>query len=151
MRIFFSLLPQDTSTAEDVMEEMVNFFNTEGIRWENACVVCTDEAPATFGSKSGFRAKVKELAQGKLTHCIFHPMPYHARYSLSLKKVLKLVIELANFMKAGNLVCRLFKERCKDMNAGHEMLLFHTAVRWRCKRNILRRIISWMFRENVTK
>ena len=42
-----------------------------------------------------------------------------------------------NFIKAGSLNTRQFKELCKDMNAMHEILLFHTAVRWLSKGNVL--------------
>ena len=42
-----------------------------------------------------------------------------------------------NFIKAGSLNTCQFKDLCKDMNAMHKTLLFHTAVHWLLKGNIL--------------
>ena len=47
-----------------------------------------------------------------------------------------------NFTKAGSLNTRQFKELCEDMNAMHEILLFHTAVRWLSKGNVLHRVFE---------
>ena len=47
-----------------------------------------------------------------------------------------------NFIKAGSLHTRQFKELCKDMNAMHEILLFHTAVRWLSKGNVLNHVFE---------
>ena len=92
--------------------------------------------------KKSFTKKVKKLApKAKCTHCFIH------RYALSsktlptaLKSILDLVVKIVNFIKAGSLHTRQFKELCKDMNAMHEILLFHTAVRWLSKGNVLARI-----------
>ena len=46
-----------------------------------------------------------------------------------------------NFIQAGSLNRRQFKELCKDMNAMHEILLFHTAVHWLSEDNVL----NWLF------
>ena len=89
-----------------------------------------------LGSRSGFVKKVKELApEAKSTHCFIH------RYALAsktlptaLKNVLDLVAKIVNFIKAGSLNTRQFKEFCKDMNAMHETLHFHTVVRLVFKR-----------------
>ena len=47
-----------------------------------------------------------------------------------------------NFIEADSLGTRQFKELCKDMNAMHEILLFHTAVRWLSKDNVLNRVFE---------
>ena len=61
-----------TATAQDVMDSISEFFETEGMQWEKLCGVCTDGAPAMLGSKSGFRMKVKEKSQVKGVHCTIH-------------------------------------------------------------------------------
>ena len=53
------------------------------------------------------------------------------------KNVLDLVVKIVNFIKAGSLNTCQFKELCKDMNVIHEIFLFHTAVRWLSKGNVL--------------
>ena len=52
-----------------------------------------------------------------------------------------------NFIKAESLHTRQFKELCKDMNATHEILLFHRAVRWFSKGNVLNRNFAFPHRE----
>lgn len=129
-KFLFSTTLDTRTTAEDVMEKMVQFFDAGGIQWENVCGVCTDGAPAMLGSKSGFQAKVKRLApQAKGTHCMIHRYALSRKtLPLSLKKVLEIVIMIVTFIKAGDFNSPLFKELCRNMNAEHEMLLFHTAV-----------------------
>ena len=92
-----------------------------------------------LGSRSGFVKKVKELAsEAKITHCSIQ------RYALAsktlptaLKNVLDLVLKIVNFIKAGSLNTRQFKEFSKEMNAMHKPLLFHTAVHWFSRGNVL--------------
>ena len=95
-----------------------------------------------LGSQSGFQKQVKELApEAKGTHSFIH------RYALAsktlpaqLKDVLNSVVKIVNFIKAGGLSSRQFKQLCRDMNSTHETLLFHTAVRWLSKGNVLNRV-----------
>ena len=47
-----------------------------------------------------------------------------------------------NFIKAGSINTRQFKELCKDMNAMHEVLLFQTAARWLLKGNVPNRVLE---------
>ncbi len=53
---------ETTTTAEDVMEKLSSFFKANGIPWENCCGVCTYNASAMMGSKSGFQKSVKDVA-----------------------------------------------------------------------------------------
>ena len=133
-----------TTTSVDIMGKMKTFFKAQGLQWENVCGVCTDGAPAMLRSRSGFTKKVKELVpKAKGTHCFFHR---YALFSKTLptasKSILDLVVKIVNFIKAGSLHTRQFKELCKDMNAMHEILLFHTAVRWLSKGNVLNRVFE---------
>ena len=124
------------------MEKMKTFFEAAGLQWEDVCGVCTDGAPAMFGSRSGFQKKAKELApEAKGTHCFIHRYA-HASKTLptALKNVLDWVVKIVNFIKAGNLNTCQFKQLSKDMNAMHETLLSHTAVRWLSKSNVLNRV-----------
>ena len=97
-----------------------------------------------MGSRSGFTKKVKELApKARGTHCFIN------RYALAsktlpsaLKNILDLVVKIVNFIKAGSLNTHQFKELCKDMKAMHKILLFHTAVHWLSKGNVLNRVFE---------
>ena len=84
-----------TATAQDVMDSISEFFETEGLQWGKLCGVCMDGALAMLGSKSAFQMKVKEKSyQVKGVHCMIH------RYALacktlpsSLKNVLNSVVK----------------------------------------------------------
>ena len=68
-----------TATAQDVMDNISELFETEGLQWEKLFGVCTDEARAMLGRKSGFQIKAKEKSpQVKGVHCM--------TYSFDLKK-----------------------------------------------------------------
>ena len=67
-----------TTTAQDVMDSISTFFETEGLQWEKLCGVCTGGAPAMLGAKSGFQTKVKlKSPQVRGVHCMITSL--HAR------------------------------------------------------------------------
>ena len=97
-----------------------------------------------WAARSGFVKKVKELApEAKGTHYFIHRYaPTSKTLPTELKNVLDSVVKIVNFIKAGSLKTCQLKELCKDMNATHETLLFHTAVRWLSKGNVLNRVFE---------
>ena len=133
-----------TTTRADIMGKMKTFFEAHGLQWEDVCGVCTDGLPAMLGCRSGFTKKVKELApEAKGTHCFIHRYAFASKtLPTALKNILHLMVKIVNFIKAGSLNTRQFKEFCKDMNAMHEVLLFHTAARWLSKGNVLNRVFE---------
>uniref|UniRef100_A0A0P4VR47 Uncharacterized protein n=1 Tax=Scylla olivacea TaxID=85551 RepID=A0A0P4VR47_SCYOL len=54
--LFCEPLEQSTK-GEDVMQKLTEFFESEGLDWDNLCGICTDGAPAMLGSQSGFVTK----------------------------------------------------------------------------------------------
>ena len=59
-----------TTKAKDVMAKIKHFFDKENISWASLCGVCTDDAPAILGAKSGFQMLVKNKAPNLVTtHC----------------------------------------------------------------------------------
>ncbi len=124
------------------MEKLSSFFKASRIPWENCCGVCTDGAPATMGSKSGFQKRVKEVApSAKGVHCMIH------RFALASKtlpdepcKIQEAVVKCVNFVKAGDLNSRFFQSLCRDMDSKHEALLFYSKVRWLSKGSIVNRV-----------
>ena len=71
--ILFCSPLQNTTRAVDILQKMDDYFKTWNLKWENLCSVCTDEAPAIIGARSGFAQRVKELAPGATSvHCMIH-------------------------------------------------------------------------------
>ena len=97
-----------------------------------------------LGFQSGFTKKVKELApEAKGTHSFIHRYAFASKtLPTAFKNILDLVVKIVKFIKADSLNTHQFKELCKDMNAMHEILLFHTAVRWISKDNVLNRVFE---------
>lgn len=52
------------------------------------------------------------------------------------------VIELVNYIKSNALHTSLFKVLCKDMDAEHQTLLYHTNVCWLSRSNVTARVFS---------
>ena len=122
---------------------MVNyFFKQRGLKWENLRGCPTDGAPAMLGRKSGFRARVMEVSPHvKFLHCMIH------RFALSCKvllaefvDVLSLVIKMVNNVKGSAVNRRLFKILCEGIGADHNVLLFHSNVRWLSRGNVTKRV-----------
>ena len=97
---------------------MVNsFFKQHDLKWENLRGCTMDGAPAMLGRKSGFRARVMEVASHvKFLHCMIH------RFALSCKvfpaeffDILSLVTKMVNNVKGSALNSRLIKILCKDL------------------------------------
>ena len=95
-----------TTKGDDIFQMVSNsFFKQHGLKWENLRICTTDRAPAMLGQKSGFRARVMEVAPYvKFLHCMIH------RFALSCKvlpvkffDVLSLVIKMVNNVKGSAL------------------------------------------------
>ena len=97
-----------TTTAQDVMDSISTFFETEGLQWEKLCGVCTDGAPAMLGAKSGFQTKVKlKSPQVRGVHCMIH------RYALACK-TLPLLKGRAEFCDKNS---QLYQEECCHLSS----------------------------------
>ncbi|CAM1298524.1 Uncharacterised protein r2_g811 [Pycnogonum litorale] len=142
---FLFCVPLETTTkATDVLEKVSTFFEAENIRWESVCGCCTDGAPAMLGAKSGFQTLVKRLSPGVSgIHCMIHRQALASKtLPNALATVLDETVQIVNFIKGGGLNSRLFKKLCGDMDADHQVLLFHTNVRWLSKGNVTRRVFE---------
>jgi hypothetical protein len=49
--------------GEDIFQLVDNFFKEYALEWTNCLAVCTDGATSTFGSRTGFCARVEEESQ----------------------------------------------------------------------------------------
>jgi len=95
-----------------------------------------------LGNKSGFAHLVKKEAPNVIvTHCFLHRHALATKtLPTSLKEVLSIVIKTVNFIRSRALNHRLFKTLCQEMNAEHEVLLYHTEVHWLSRGQVLKRI-----------
>ena len=128
--LFCSALETNTK-ATDIFEKVSSFFESEDLEWKNLAGCCTDGAPAMSGCHSGFQTLVKQLAfTSKGVYCMLHRQALACKtLPDSIQTVLKQMIQIVNFIKAGALNFRVFKKLCSDMDADHLVLLYHTQTR----------------------
>lgn len=132
-----------TTKAVDVLAMLNGFFDRHDFNWKQKLhSICADGAPAMLGNKSGFAQLVKKDAPHILvTHCFLHRHALATKtLPRSLKEVLSIVIKTVNFIRSRALNHRLFKTLCQEMSAEHEVLLYHTEVRWLSRGQVLKRI-----------
>ncbi|XP_067949769.1 protein FAM200C-like [Watersipora subatra] len=134
----------ETTTAADVMNLVSDFFSKEHLDWGKLIGVCTDGAPAMLGCRAGFAQLVKEKNPLEVsTHCFIHRQALAAKtLPKGLQEHLSSVIKVVNFIKGSALQTCLFHKLCKDMDAVHSSLLFHTEVRWLSKGSMLLRFFN---------
>ena len=120
------------------------FFFLNKLSWSKLIGVCTDGAPAMISSKSGLLSLVKQknpAVQG--THCMIHKAALVSKtIPMRLHEHMFVIIKVVNFVKISALNTRLFSQLCKEMDADHTALLYHTKVRWPSKGNMLSRVFE---------
>ena len=106
---------------------ITDFFEETGLIWNKLEGVCTNGGPNMLGSRSGWVALVKQKQPSvRGTHCMIHT---EALASKTLPKNLHAdLVVIINITKRSVINTRLFYELCKDMDAEHTVLLFHTQV-----------------------
>lgn len=103
----------NTSGCE-IFKILNNFFEKEGLTWDNCIDVCTDGAKRHSNS-----------------HCIFHRQALVIKkMPIPLKNVLDEAVKIINFVKSQPLSTRLFTILCEDMGGIHKALFYHTEVIW---------------------
>ena len=104
-----------TATGADIFN-VVDNFQQQGINWENCVSLCTDGAPAMFGARHCFTARVSQINPSvQVVHCLLHRENLAAQHlSLDLAAVMKEVVGVVNFIKASPVNSRLFEQLCVD-------------------------------------
>ena len=140
---------ETTSKAVDVFQMLIDNFDKTELSRSKLVGVCTDGAPAMIGANSGSISLVKQknpAVQG--THCMIHKAALVSKtIPKRLHEHMSVVIKVVSYVKSSALNTRLFSKLCKDMDADHTALLYHTQVRWLSKGNMLSRIFE--LREEV--
>jgi len=133
-----------TTKGEGIFKMVQSFFDQHGLEW-GALTGCTsDGAPAMLGVKSGFKARVLEVAPHVIfTHCMIH------RFALPCKVLpeelrceLSQVIKIVNHIKGSGLNSRLFKLICEELGSNDSVFLYHANVRWLSRGNVVKRVFE---------
>ena len=128
---------ETTSKAADVFQVLSEFFDKTELSWSKLVGVCTDGAPAMIGANSRLVSLVKEKNPA-IQHCMIHKAALVSKtISKKLHEHLSVVIKVVSYVKSSALNTRLFSKLCKDMDANHTALLYHTQVHWLSKGNML--------------
>ena len=126
---------ETTSNAVDVFQMLIDFFDKTELSWSKLVGACTDGAPAMIGAQFGLISLVKQknpAIQG--IHCMVHKAALVSKtIPRRLHEHMSVVIKVVNYVKSSALNTRLFSKLCKDMDADHSALLYHTQVRWLSK------------------
>ena len=96
--------------------------------WSKLVGICTDGTPAMIGANSGLVSLVKQKNPTiQETHCMIHKAALVSKtIPKRLHEHLSVVIKIVNYVKSSALNTRLFSKLCKDMDANHTALLYHT-------------------------
>ena len=133
----------ETAKASDLFQKVNNFFVKQNFDWKKKIgSICTDGAPAMLGNKSGFAALVKKEASNvTVSHCILHRHALAAKsLPLTLKEILSYCVKMVNFIRSLSINHRLFKALCRELGSDHEVLLYHSEVRWLFRDEILKQL-----------
>jgi hypothetical protein len=131
-----------TTKGADVFKMVDDFFTDKELNWNTVYGSCTDGAPAMLGVRSGFKAKINEVAPNVFSvHCMIHREALAAKTLPDiLKNVMQQVIRMVNHIKSSALNTRLFRKFCRGMDADHINLLYYTEVRWLSRGNMMQRV-----------
>jgi hypothetical protein len=119
-----------TTKAAYVYQLIDEFFSKNGLDWKTKLgFISTVGAPSMLGKKSGFGAGGGPTGGG---HSLFSTSTCIAfKNSFSrLKSAMDTAVQAVNFIWSRALNHRLFKIFFQEVGAAHEVLLYHTEVRW---------------------
>ncbi|CAI6344434.1 unnamed protein product [Macrosiphum euphorbiae] len=132
------------TTGYEIFNMLNNFFEIEGLTWDNCIDICTDGAKAMVGKTAGVVSRIKEVTNNcSNSHCIFHRQALAIKkMPIPLKNVLDEAVKIINFVKSRPLSTRLFTILCEDMGSMHKSLLYHTEIRWLSRGKTLVRLLE---------
>jgi hypothetical protein len=129
-----------TTKVVDVLNIVAKFVDENNIPMDKLVSICTDGAPAMLGNKSGF------LCVGKKVGTTCNRYSLHATWPCSCFQKSATIFEghYENCILAVN--CQFHSQPttesqtipgfCKEMGEEHEVLLFHSEVRWLSRNSI---------------
>ncbi|XP_057191418.1 SCAN domain-containing protein 3-like [Triplophysa rosa] len=141
--LFCKEVPGKT-TGEEIFRLLDAFMTEARLSWEKCVAVCTDGAAAMTSRKSGVTARIKSVNPRIMaTHCMLQRQALASKdMEPDLHSVLNTAVTAVNFVKSRALQSRLFGQLCRDMDAGHDALLYHCEVRWLSRGKVLQRVFE---------
>ncbi|XP_077100002.1 SCAN domain-containing protein 3-like [Siphateles boraxobius] len=132
------------TTGEEIFKILNEFIEFHELSWGKCVAVCTDGAAAMTGRKSGLVARIKAVnPRVKSVHCMLHRQALASKgMEPDLHFVLSTAVTAVNFVKSRALQSRLFGQLCREMDAGHDTLLYHSEVRWLSRAKVLQRVFE---------
>jgi len=134
----------NTTRGHDIFVKVDEFFLENELEWSKCVGVCTDGAAAMTGRISGFKAEVQKVSPyAQHIHCVIHREHLVFRQTCcELNDILSNVTTIVNFVKNRAVNSRLFTILCKEMGSAHDVLLYHTEIRWLSRGKVLNRIVE---------
>ena len=132
------------ATGEEIFRLLDELIHEAGMSWRKCVAVCTDGAAAMTGRKSGVIARIKAVNPNvKSVHCMLHWQALASKgMEPDLHSVLNTAVAAVHFVKSREMQSRLFGQLCREMDAGHDTLLYHSEVRWLSRGKVLQRVFE---------
>ncbi|KAI6661857.1 General transcription factor II-I repeat domain-containing protein 2-like [Oopsacas minuta] len=137
----------------DIFEEFLKIVSENNIPALKLSGISTDGAPSMLSTGTGFKGQVlRWLTENNVTeiswcHCIIHQEALCAK-TLGLENVMKLIVDVVNFIRSKGVNHREFKEFLKDLDSDYGDVLYFTSVRWLSRGVVLKRV--WELRDEIS-
>ena len=130
------------TTGEICFNEIMQFFEKNGLDITKIVSIVTDGAPSMVGRQQGLVTRLAAVNPALTAfHCIIHKAVLCAKLCDEMKTTMDTVTRMVNFIRANSsLQHRLFKAMLEEMSAEHSDLLLHNDVRWLSKGRVLERV-----------
>nr|XP_042913023.1 general transcription factor II-I repeat domain-containing protein 2A-like [Parasteatoda tepidariorum] len=125
---------KSTTTGADILSSVLNLCKSQNLDINKIVSITTDGAPAMMGAKNGMVGLLRQnLGEKKCDlisyHCIIHQEQLCGK-ELGFERLMKMVTEAINFIRAHALNHRQFKDMLTNCNALHNDLQYYSEVRW---------------------
>lgn len=136
-----ALVPmKGTTKGCDIYREVKLILEKFNLKMEKLHGISTDGALAMVGSKQGAVSFYSKECSDLITiHCILHQENLCAKI-ISMEHVMKVVVKVVNFLRAGALNHRQFREFLSDMDSQYDDVIYFTQVRWLSAGKMLKRV-----------
>ncbi|KAI6655798.1 General transcription factor II-I repeat domain-containing protein 2-like [Oopsacas minuta] len=132
----------------DIFEEFLKIVSENNIPALKLSGISTDGAPSMLGTGTGFKGQVlRWLTEISWCHCIIHQEALCAK-TLGLENVMKLIVDVVNFIRSKGVNHRELKEFLKDLDSDYGDVLYFTSVRWLSRGVVLERV--WELRDEIS-